>query len=207
MNPIVRQIFLTTLPAAIRSCRESPHSCAQCAHCMVQHQHAKSRISDLIGTERGRGHDKLSNQGAGARVRTWCESLSKRQIPDGQSLSTRSRLLRILGTGFPKRTRSTKHRRGVTQCKDLSAGFDAQNELGRWVKIHALPQSSARRTALSPFIQTSLKILSVSASAPHGIARARVLAAGVHDLIAAGNRSFFQSGQFSFYKEYPHEAS
>jgi hypothetical protein len=207
MNPIVRQIFLTTLLAAIRGCRESSHSCAQCAHCAVQHQDAKGRISDLIGTERGRGHDKLSNQGAGARVRTWCESLSKRQIPDRQSLSERSRLLRILGTGFPERTRSVKHRRGVTQCKDLLAGSDAQNELGRWFKIHALFLSSARRTALSPFIQTSLKIFSISASAPQGIARAPVLAAGMHDLIAAGNRSFFQSGQFSLYKDYPHEAS
>jgi hypothetical protein len=172
MKPIVRQIFLTKLPAAIRGCRESSHSCAQYLCCQVQRLGAVGRISDVIEIVRGRGHDNLSNQSAGARFRTRCGSLSKWQISDRQSLSARSRLLRVLGTGLPERTRGTHRPRGVNHFKVLLATFDAQNRNGSRISTHALLQGRARPTVLNTFFQFGSQFLSMSELMPHWNMRA-----------------------------------
>lgn len=122
MNPIVRQIFLTTLPSAIRGCVETSHSCAQGLWRASEDLNASGSELNENGTAGVRGHDHLPDQGADARFRARDGSLSKRKVAIGQSLSARSRLLSALGARLSAGARCEGRTRGLERRFRYFAG-------------------------------------------------------------------------------------
>ena len=147
MNLIVRQIELDTLPAAICSCREDFGLCAHVLWCAQQRWLPLGRFFKSIFGRMGGEHDHISNESSDICFRTRRRGLPGWQVSYRQSVSSRSGLLRFLGTGVSARARDACGDRSNTGFLKLNrSGRSAEKPVSASKTLQPINQSSGHDT-------------------------------------------------------------